>query len=72
MGSSWGEKRLCFTLEVIHHNAYEQRFHSSNLRLQPPISYSVPKLVLRKRSYTRIMHETAKLLMLARGNTTSK
>ena len=68
-----GEKRDYITLEVIHHNAYEQQPTEEPETPAPSISHIRAEARTKKSAATRkrIMHETTKL-MLARGNTNFK
>ena len=68
-----GEKRDYITLEVIHHNAYEQQPAEEPEAPAPSISHIRAEARTKKSAATRkrIMHETTKL-MLARGNTNFK
>ena len=68
-----GEKRDYITLEVIHHNAYEQQPTEEPEAPAPSISHIRAEARTKKSAATRkrIMHETTKL-MLARGNTNFK
>ena len=73
MGEFMGEKRDYITLEVIHHNAYEQQPTEEPEVPAPSISHIRAEARTKKSAATRkrIMHETTKL-MLARGNTNFK
>ena len=73
MGEFMGEKRDYITLEVIHHNAYEQQPTEEPETPAPSISHIRAEARTKKSAATRkrIMHETTKL-MLARGNTNFK
>ncbi len=73
MGEFMGEKCDYITLEVIHHNAYEQQPAEEPEAPAPSISHIRAEARTKKSVATRkrIMHETTKL-MLARGNTNFK
>ena len=73
MGEFMGEKRDYITLEVIHHNAYEQQPAEEPEAPAPSISHIRAEARTKKSAATRkrITHETTKL-MLARGNTNFK